>query len=844
VSFARPLLLVLVAPAIVAAIALSARLSRGRRLRATLRALALAAVAAALAGPRIAAGGPGTRVELVDASASFRGRRALGEGFLRELGEAAARDTAPRARFRTVRLHFGDGVGPDARPGGTDIAAAIRAAVAIAGEGGDVVLVSDGLATEPGALDAAREAAARGIPVHVHLPSDPGLPALAIEEVRAPVRIAPGEPFSAEVGLVWNGLLAPSGDAPPPGIPPGAPLPVALVLARGEEILAEARLEMPAGGGRASARLTLAADHARALGQAGGLVRLAIEVRSALAGDPLPEARRAEAAFVLAGRPRVLAVGAAPPPLEGFDARPARPDEVPSDAADLAPYAAVLLADVPARALGPARMAALDAYAAAGGGLLALGARQAFGPGGYAETPLERALPVRSNPAADAGERVAIAVLLDRSGSMNEPAGPGLSKFAAAVAALGALDRLLPRDRVAVFLFSTGVEEAAPLGPPGGAALRAALAGVRPSGGTDVFPAIEAGLQTLAGADAERRHAVLVSDGRSDATPDPAAALARLAALRAERPAITLSVVAVGADADEPLLREIARAGGGRFERAGAGLEPLEDVLARELDPRREDLFVAGPLAVRPGEGPGPTTPPPASVADAVRVAAKPAARVALVAAGAGPLLALGARGAGRAAAFASDDAAAFAPAIAWALREVARPETAPGVTFRATPEGAMLRLTADVRAADGGFRSGLALAAAIAGRGAERLAEVAPGLYRAEVPLPAEPLLISLCGDADGAARPLATTVFVPPRPLEFAGTAPDRALLRAIAATTGGRALERGGPPPPAPRGQGAGRSVAWILALAAALLILADLAAEAALTRPARKRGPAAV
>lgn len=827
-TFARPLFILLVPVALAAGVALSGRISRRRALRATLRALALAAVAAALAGPQLAAVAPGTRVELLDVSASFRARRAIGEGFLGELAEAVARETKPGERFRTVRVPFADGVGPGARPGATDLPAAIRAAAAIAGTGGDVVLVSDGLSTEPGALEAAREAGALGVAIHVHLPEDPGLPSLAIADVRAPVRLRPGEPFVAEVAVVWNGRAAPPGESPP-----ARHREARVLIARGGDVLAEAPLELPDGGGSAIARLELAPERVRSLAGA-GLVRLEIEVRSALAGDPLPEAARAEAAFVVDGRPRVLAVGAAPP-LAGFDVVRARPEDVPGTAAELAPFAAVLLADVPAEALGPRRMAALDAYVAAGGGLLALGARRAFGPGGYADSPLERALPVLSNPPAQSGERLALAVLLDCSGSMNEAAEPGRSKFAAACAAVeAALERLSPRDRVAIFLFSTKVEEALPLMPARDAAqVRAALAPVQPDGGTDVFPAIEAGLEAVAAADAERRHVAIVTDGRSDATADEAAGLARIEAFRAQRRDVTLSVVAVGDDVDERLLAAIARAGGGRFERAGP--HALEDVIARELDPRREELVVEGPLAVRALEE-GFVAGAPPHVAEAVRVAAKPGARVVLEAADL-PLLILGPSGGGRGAAFASADAAPLVEAIARAVREVARPESLPGLTFRAMAAGAALRLEADAREPDGRFRRGLSLVGRIAGGGAARLVEVAPGLYRGEVARPAEPLLVSLFGDD---SRPLATAVFVPPRPLEYAPAPPDRALLRAIAETTGGRWLERGATPPAAPHGRGGARPIAALLALLAAALFFADLVAEAAaLNRPSGRR-----
>ena len=54
----------------------------------------------------------------------------------------------------------------------------------------------------------------------------------------------------------------------------------------------------------------------------------------------------------------------------------------------------MLLDEVPARALSTRAVAALRGAVEAGAGLLVVGAGQAFGPGGYAGSPLEDLLPV------------------------------------------------------------------------------------------------------------------------------------------------------------------------------------------------------------------------------------------------------------------------------------------------------------------------------------------------------------------------------------------------------------------------------------------------------------------
>jgi Mg-chelatase subunit ChlD len=845
-SFERPVLLVIFPAALVLGWVLSRRLRRGRTARAAIRGLALAALAIALAGPLAAGGAPPVRVELVDVSASFRGRRARGEEFLRRLGEASAR-RAPRGTApEIVRVPFGAGVGEGAGPGGTDLAQAIRAAAALAAGGGEAVLVSDGLATVPGTLEAARAAGAAGVPIHVYLPPDPALPSLAIEEVRVPPRVPRGASVRVEVAIVWNGLVAGPFEDPPAGLARGAPLRVALAV-KGEGFDSAGEAELPAGGGRAVAAL----DLMREATARPGLVEIAVEAHSPLRSDPVPEDERARAAFFVEGPRRVLVAsedGRARAATGQFEAELRAPAALPTDAFDLAPFSAIVVDEVPARALSPAQMRAIEEYVAEGGGLLAIGARRAFGPGGWDGTPLERALPVLSRPPPRPDERAAVAVLLDRSGSMSEEARPGVSKLVAAARALDPLRRLGPEDRLLVLVFSTKFEVFRALGPPGDvAALERALEAIEPGGGTDIFPAIEAAFEALGAVRAGWKHAVLVSDGRSDATPDRAAALARLADLRAKWPAITLSVVAVGADADEALLSEAASAGGGRFLRAGAGTAALEEALARELDPR-SDLYVPGPHAVRVGDvgklgadlaaliG---EKPPP--VADAARVEAREGAQVALVIPEVGPLLAIRPSGLGSAAAFASGDAGAYGAVLGLVLGSLARPESAPGVTFRATtdpdaPDRALLE--ADVREPGGAFARGRRLEAALGGP-AVALEEAAPGLYRASLPSPERPALATLF-DSGAGRRVLATAVFSPPRPLEYAAGPPDRALLREIAASSGGRVLEdvdadRGLAAPPR-RGS---RPIARFFSIAGAALFFLDLFLEALLTARAARR-----
>jgi hypothetical protein len=772
-----------------AALALTrARVARARG-RLALRILAALALGAALADPALTVEGRPIRVELLDVSASFRPRRGGAEALL-----AAARRAAAEAGAETVRIAFAGGVGEAASPDATDLPAALAAALA-AGPS-EVLLASDGLSSAPGTLEAAARLAARGVEVHVACPpTGPGR-SLAIASVRVPTRARPGERIEVEVGVTWSGPGAL--EATLSG--PGGPLTVRL----------------PAEGGTALARLEATAPTAP------GLHLLPLVLAPRLEDDLVPEDEAARPA-VLVEPPGALLVVAAPGaavpegPLAARLSGATRiaPSDVPAQAAALAGFEAVILLDAPVGALGPSGAEALAAYVEAGGGLLAAGARSAFGAGGYARSPLERVLPVLSEP-PPAGERLGLIVALDRSGSMGEEARPGTSKYVAALDELSrALAALGPDDVVGAIVFARDPEVArapAPLGDP--AALARALAGRPTSGETDIFPALRAALEAARAVDAPRRHVLLVSDGRSEASADPGAALRALEA----PPGVTVSVVSVGRDADRALLGAIAARGRGRFVESAAGGEALFEALSREADPRRAPPVIEGPVALSGG----------GALESMARVAPKEGARVLEAVPGAGPLLAEGAAGAGLAVAFTSGDLAPRAAALVSALERVARPEGARGFTLRFVEAAGGLALEASAP-------TPTALAARVEGLPAPlALEEVAPRRYRAPVPSAPGPLVAALVRREGG--RPLVRAVHAPPRPIEHVPAPPDAALLRAIASTTGGRLLGPDEIPPPPPALATGGRARAGHLAALAALLVLALDLALGALSRPA--------
>ena len=79
-----------------------------------------------------------------------------------------------------------------------------------------------------------------------------------------------------------------------------------------------------------------------------------------------------------------------------------------------------MLNNVPAWDLSEAQQAAVINHTKDGNGLIVIGGSAAYGPGSYAGTPLERAMPVTVK-VVDGQRRpsVAVLIIMDKSGSMS-----------------------------------------------------------------------------------------------------------------------------------------------------------------------------------------------------------------------------------------------------------------------------------------------------------------------------------------------------------------------------------------------------------------------------------------
>jgi len=739
------------------------------------------------------------------------------------------------------------------RPDGTDIAEALRVAarqLPPAGYDRQVVLLSDGRETAGNAELEAALAADGGVRV-LAIPVGPAEVADArVALLRAPARVRVGEPFSLEAELAST-----------------AHIEATLAITRdGAEAAPPRRVALEPGIPR---RVALADKFT-----APGLHRYAA---SLLVADRCAENNTAEAIVRAEGATRVLYLAPGKPALAqvlaaqaGIDVTPLGPGSPQALGTALAGADCLVLEGVPAAELpAPAQQAIRDWVRDTGAGLIALGGPAAYGPGGYAGTPIEEALPVLCvRP-----QKLALLVALDRSGSMAD-AVKGRTKIACArEAVLACVAALREGDSFGLLAFAAEPQSVVPLGPrPDPERLAQQLQAIAPHGPTELAPALEQALRQLAEATAQLRHVILVSDGQ---VTDAQAEALRAAAFRKRFADAAVSVSALMTGRDDKAAALLA-------DIAGPGFRPIEDpadLRGEFLEALRQTtnraFIQTGRTPVRPGarlmlaEGIA-----PGHLQGYVRTVAKPTAATEWLAGNPpDPILARWQFGLGRAVAFASTVGTEWDQALwagdalgrlwAQAVRWAARPPAVPGFEAEVVEHGDQMQVT--VRAErDGSYLNGLDLTARIApptlgppavagearpgsppgGPQEVALRQTAPGEYQATFAAPIRgPYHVTIIerGAAPGGPRGgslLLTVSAVRSYSREWEAFGVDRAALAAIARSGRGELLTSLDDLARVAPGRAAGHmDVDWVFCLTALALFVADVAHRVARARRMR-------
>lgn len=233
---------------------------------------------------------------------------------------------------------------------------------------------------------------------------------------------------------------------------------------------------------------------------------------------------------------------------------------------DLTGYSAVVLENIPAEKLGFNGMHSLAAWVKhMGGGLLITGGKNSYGDGGYYQSPLDEALPVSLEMRSENRKmNIAIAVVMDRSGSMGMQVAGRTKMELADLAAASSLDLLLPEDEFGVFAVDTSPHLVVPLQKVSTKEKwRDQILSIRSmGGGIYVYEGINAAVEMLKNAQSQTRHIILFSDACDSEQPGEYWNL--LADAKAH--GMTLSVIGLGkeSDPDGNLLKKIAAEGDGR----------------------------------------------------------------------------------------------------------------------------------------------------------------------------------------------------------------------------------------------------------------------------------------
>jgi von Willebrand factor type A domain len=447
-----------------------------------------------------------------------------------------------------------------------------------------LLVLTDGYSTEP--LTNLNERLLRqGVPLDYRFISPAGAPDYRVSRLDLATRAQSGEPFLIEVEAA--------------GEPDG---PIAIEIARDGKNIGRAPLYLTKGTAfaRFTDRLTTTGAH-----------RYTAQVSAA--NDARPGNNRAEKWIEVVGGPRALLLtNYADDPLvavlaaQGFEVETVTK---PSSAqiGQLSNAKAVILNNVAAYQLPAEFLNALDFYVRSqGGGLLMAGGKFSFGSGGYFQSPIDPLLPVSMELRTEHRKlAVAMAIVLDRSGSMSATVSGNLQKMDLAnEGAARAIELLGSMDAVTVSAVDTKAHEIIPLTSLGSNRHQLTLLVRRIAsggGGICVPTGLRAARTQLRKAKVGQRHVILFADA-NDATQELGDYATLIRDMAKEN--ITISVIGLGDDTDSgaDFLREVADLGKGRIF-FNTNPSDLPALFAQETVAVARSAFLDQPVKILPTAG-------------------------------------------------------------------------------------------------------------------------------------------------------------------------------------------------------------------------------------------------
>lgn len=523
-----------------------------------------------------------------------------------------------------------------------------------------------------------------------------------------------------------------------------------------------------------------------------------------------------------------------------FDAEIITADRFPQDLNDLAQFDLVVLADIPAKAFAPQQFETIERYVREkAGGLIVFGGQDSLTAGDYQGTALERILPVTCEFDVQA-KRPSLAMILaiDQSGSMEEADAIGLAK----TALRQTVQMLDAQDELGVIAFQDTTKWIVPLQPcEDKQKVFREIETLEAGGGTNMYPAIAKAHLALHEAFADLKHIIVLTDGIS--YPGDFDTLASEVAASG----ITISTVAIGSEAAEPLLQSIAELGGGNYHHCTSaaevpGIFVRETAKAARMGIREEPFFpqVKSALATAASL---PDEKPPALLGY-VQTKARPEAVVGMLSDSGDPLVAWWQLGRGQVAVFTSDlrgpwtrpwqDWTGLEPLWTTLARQTVRPANLDGYDFRCRRQDERTLVRFDAVTYPGRFENDVEVVVDIMSpKGTKQHAVmplVAPGRYAVEVATPEAGLydFLATC-TTDGHTVFEGRCSASPHYPIEWIPRETNETLLQEIARSTGGQFSPPAGDLLASPNALPSftTHGLSHYLLLAAILLLLAELA-----------------
>jgi len=550
-------------------------------------------------------------------------------------------------------------------PSYTDVAGALRLAAGLLPDGyaRQLVLISDGRQNLNDAASAVAALRAEGVRVDVVAVGEAPAAEALVSGVDVPSELRQGQTANAVVHLQSTGQAAGR-----------------LTLIMDNHEVASRDITLPAGSSTQSFPLPN-----------GDLGLHTIRAELTVSPDTYTENNVGESNVRVLGKPVVLVLEgksgeggnvAAALQAAGMAVERRQAAGAPTDTATLGRYDATVVVDAPTDSFPRDSLAALAASVHdLGKGLVTVGGPTSYGPGGWQDTPLEDALPVRMEiPQRKDKPKVAVVLVME---TMEDTRADQVVMGAAE----GVIDKLSPDDLVAVtdgrpdntgFLVDMTTAS-------NKKAIDAKLESAAPGDPPSYLPYLQRAYDALQKTDAPLKHIVLLGDGDADSTPSQGIQSFLESALGK---GVTTSAIAVdvhGQPQYMSFMQDIARWGGGRYYQSNSPSQ-VPDLFLKEsvasLRPWFEQTPFFPKIAAAGDLLQGVPTDSFPQLGGYVVTTAKPSAEQYLTSAKQDPVLAAWSYGLGRSAAWTSDSNGAwtsgflkspvsqtlFARMVAWTL--------------------------------------------------------------------------------------------------------------------------------------------------------------------------------